>query len=62
MRVADVLGLLAAGATAEEIIQDYPWLEIEDIPAALAYASDRMLIPVVGRAAETLASEMIAAE
>lgn len=35
IRVADVLELLAAGATFEEILSDYPSLEREDILAAL---------------------------
>jgi len=33
-----VLGLLAQGAPAEEILDDYPFLEVEDIRACLAYA------------------------
>jgi len=39
MRVSDVLELLAAGATFEEILRDYAFLEREDILAALAYAA-----------------------
>jgi len=39
IRVTDVLELLAAGATFEEIIRDYPFLEREDILAALDYAA-----------------------
>ena len=46
IRVADVLGWLAAGMTAEEIVAEYPSLELEDIPAALEYAQERMLEPV----------------
>jgi uncharacterized protein (DUF433 family) len=33
MRVADVLSLLAAGATEDEILADYPYLAAEDIKA-----------------------------
>ncbi len=33
-----VLGLLAQGAPAEEILDDYPFLEADDIRACLAYA------------------------
>ena len=33
-----ILELLAKGATEEEILQDYPELEKEDIKAALSYA------------------------
>lgn len=39
MRVSDVLELLGAGASIEEIIEDYPFLEREDILAALQYAA-----------------------
>jgi uncharacterized protein (DUF433 family) len=39
MRVQDVLNLLAAGATRGEILEDYPYLEDEDITAALDYAA-----------------------
>ena len=40
--VADVLGLLAAGAPWSEILSDFPWLTTEDIEAALEYAADQM--------------------
>ncbi len=39
VRVTDVLDLLGAGASVEEILRDYPYLEREDILAAIAYAS-----------------------
>jgi uncharacterized protein (DUF433 family) len=39
MRVVDVLQLLSAGATFEEILSDYPFLEREDILAAIEYAA-----------------------
>ena len=39
IRVRDVLELLASGASQEEILEDYPYLEPEDIQAALAYAA-----------------------
>ncbi len=39
IRVTDVLELLSAGATFEEILEDYPSLEREDIYAALEYAA-----------------------
>jgi uncharacterized protein (DUF433 family) len=39
IRVRDVLDLMAAGATREEILADYPLLEAEDITAALEYAA-----------------------
>lgn len=37
--VGDVLDLLAAGASRQEIIADYPYLEDDDISAALEYAA-----------------------
>jgi len=39
MRVTDVLQLLAAGASFEEILVEYPFLEREDIYAAIEYAA-----------------------
>ena len=40
IRVQDVLDLLAAGASREEILADYyPYLEDADITASLMYAS-----------------------
>jgi uncharacterized protein (DUF433 family) len=39
IRVQDVLELLAAGASHEEILADYPYLEADDIRASLAYAA-----------------------
>ncbi|MEX2374314.1 MAG: DUF433 domain-containing protein [Dehalococcoidia bacterium] len=35
LRVLDVLELLAAGETQEQILSDYPYLEPEDIAASL---------------------------
>jgi uncharacterized protein (DUF433 family) len=39
VRVKDILDMLAGGATRAEILADYPYLEDEDITAALAYAA-----------------------
>ena len=39
IRVKDVLDLLAADASREEILADYPLLEAGDITAALEYAA-----------------------
>lgn len=39
MRVSDVLALLASGASESEIVEDYPYLTVEDIRASLEYAS-----------------------
>lgn len=33
-----VLGMLAAGDTAETILAGYPWLELADVQACLVYA------------------------
>ena len=38
-RVTDVLALLSAGASFEEILEDYPFLERDDILAAIEYAA-----------------------
>ena len=39
IRVKDVLDLLAAGASHDEILEDYPYLEPADISAVLAFAA-----------------------
>jgi uncharacterized protein (DUF433 family) len=39
--VSDVLGWLASGMTAEQIVQEYPELTLDDIRACLAYAASR---------------------
>ena len=39
IRVTDVLGLLGYGASFDEILADYPFLEREDILAAIDYAA-----------------------
>lgn len=38
--VGDILSWLAAGMTNEEIISDYPELNLQDIYAALAFAAE----------------------
>ena len=44
MRIAveHVLGMLAAGDTAETILSEYPFLEADDIRACIAYAHRSM--------------------
>lgn len=37
--VSMVLGQLAAGATVDELLTDYPYLERADVTAALEYAA-----------------------
>ena len=39
--VGTIVGLLAAGRTDEEILQAYPYLDADDIRAALSYAAWR---------------------
>ena len=38
LAVEHVLGMLAAGDSAETILEGYPWLEPQDIRACLVYA------------------------
>ncbi|MYA00531.1 MAG: DUF433 domain-containing protein [Chloroflexi bacterium] len=40
--VGTVVGLLAAGRSASEILEAYPYLESEDIDQSLAYAAWRL--------------------
>jgi uncharacterized protein (DUF433 family) len=47
VRVKDVLELLAAGVSREEILTDYPYLEDGDITAALEYAAQQSDHPVL---------------
>jgi uncharacterized protein (DUF433 family) len=47
IRVIDVLDLLAAGMSRDEILLDYPELEAEDIEASLKFARDRIDHPIV---------------
>jgi len=47
MRVSDILSLLSAGASHAEILEDYPFLEEEDILAALEYAAIQTSHPIL---------------
>lgn len=47
VRVSDILDLLAAGASHEEILADYPYLEAGDIAASLEYAARQLDHPVL---------------
>ena len=47
IRVTDVLDLLGAGASYDEILDDYPDLEREDILASIEYAARQTDHPVV---------------
>jgi uncharacterized protein (DUF433 family) len=48
--VADVLGLLSSGQSREQILKAYPYLESDDIDAALAFAADHPIIAAECRA------------
>ncbi|MCC7306271.1 MAG: DUF433 domain-containing protein [Acidobacteria bacterium] len=39
IRVKDILDMLAGGATQAEILEDYPYLDSDDIKASLEYAA-----------------------
>ena len=47
VRVKDILEMLAAGATREQILADYPYLEGDDIVAALQFAATQSDHPVL---------------
>jgi uncharacterized protein (DUF433 family) len=47
IRVVDVLDLLSAGLSHEEILKELPDLEPDDIKAALRFAAQRVDHPVV---------------
>lgn len=47
IRVTDILDLLAGGASRPEILSDFPYLEEEDITAALEYAARALDHPVI---------------
>ena len=47
IRVKDVLDLLAASVPETEILEDYPYLEKEDIAACLKYAAAEIDHPVL---------------
>ncbi len=47
IRVIDILEMLAAGQTPDEILSDYPYLEAEDIAASLLYAARQIDHPIL---------------
>ena len=47
IRVKDVLDLLAAGASREEVLADFPLLKAGDITASLEYAARQADHPVL---------------
>jgi uncharacterized protein (DUF433 family) len=47
IRVTDILDMLAGGATRSDILRDYPYLEDEDISAALEFAARQSDHPII---------------
>jgi uncharacterized protein (DUF433 family) len=47
IRVKDILDMLADGATHTQILADYPYLEADDIVAALQFAASQSDHPVL---------------
>ena len=47
IRVIDVLDLLANGLTAEQVVEDLPELELEDVQACIKFARDHVAYPIV---------------
>ncbi|MEH2297447.1 DUF433 domain-containing protein [Nostoc sp.] len=47
IRVSDVLDLFASGLSAEQILEEMPDLESDDLKASLLYASRKLNHPVL---------------
>lgn len=47
IRVIDILDLLAAGLSRDDVLAEMPDLEAEDIEATLRYASSRLDHPIL---------------
>jgi uncharacterized protein (DUF433 family) len=47
IRVSDILDLLSHGLSPEQVLEELPDLEIEDIKASLRFASRRIDHPVL---------------
>ena len=47
IRVLDVLEMLGSGMSEAEILEDFPYLEADDVKASLFYAAKRLEQPVV---------------
>lgn len=47
IRVSDVLDLFAAGLSKEQILEEMPDLEIEDLEASLQFAARRIDHPIL---------------
>lgn len=47
IRVLDILEMLGNGLSKQEILDDFPYLEEEDISASLLYAASKLNHPIV---------------
>ena len=47
LRVKDILDLLAAGVSEQEILKDYAFLQPDDIRACLEFAAEQVNHPVL---------------
>ena len=47
IRVSDVLDLFAAGLNAEQIVEELPELELDDLRACLRFAARRLDHPIL---------------
>ncbi len=47
IRVSDVIDLMSHGLTAEQVVQELPDLELDDVYACLKYVSRRISHPVL---------------
>ena len=47
IRVSDVLDLLAAGLNTEQVLEEMPDLEVDDLRATLLYAARKLEHPVL---------------
>jgi uncharacterized protein (DUF433 family) len=47
IRVTDILQLYSAGLSSEQILEEMPDLEMDDLKAALIYASKKLDYPIV---------------
>ncbi len=47
IRVSDVLDLLAVGLSAEQVLEEMPDLEMDDLRATLLYAAHKLDHPVL---------------
>jgi uncharacterized protein (DUF433 family) len=51
VRVADILAMLAGGASEADVLADFPYLKAEDVRASLAYAAQAVDHSIVQAAA-----------